>query len=59
MVFLSDMALFLDLDNTLLPSKPAYKYALTECAKDWENRKLGGDFLSLYESARTKVKTNL
>ncbi|EMY67932.1 HAD family hydrolase [Leptospira vanthielii] len=59
MVFFSDMALFLDLDNTLLPSKPAYEFAITECAKDWETRKLGGNFRSLYESARTKVKNQL
>ncbi|TGK82665.1 HAD family hydrolase [Leptospira noumeaensis] len=53
------MALFLDLDNTLLPSKPAYDFAIEECAKDWEERKLGGDFFSLYESARKKVKNQL
>lgn len=59
MVFFSDMALFLDLDNTLLPSKKAYEFAITECAKDWKERKLGGDFLTLYESARKKVKNQL
>lgn len=53
------MALFLDLDNTLLPSKPAYEFAIEECGKDWKERKLGGDFLSLYESARKKVKNQL
>ncbi|TGK47988.1 HAD family hydrolase [Leptospira kanakyensis] len=53
------MALFLDLDNTLLPSKPAYDFAIGECAKDWKERKLGGDFFSLYESARKKVKNQL
>lgn len=59
LVFFSDMALFLDLDNTLLPSKPAYAFAIAECAKDWSERKLGGDFFSLYESARKKVKNQL
>ncbi|TGL45245.1 HAD family hydrolase [Leptospira perdikensis] len=53
------MALFLDLDNTLLPSKAAYEFAIGECAKDWKERKLGGDFFSLYESARKKVKNQL
>ncbi|PJZ46537.1 HAD family hydrolase [Leptospira brenneri] len=53
------MALFLDLDNTLLPSKPAYEFAITECAKDWKERELGGDFFLLYESARKKVKNQL
>ncbi|EKJ88482.1 HAD-hyrolase-like protein [Leptospira meyeri serovar Hardjo str. Went 5] len=59
MVFFSDMALFLDLDNTLLPSKPAYEFAIGECAKDWKERGLGDDFVSLYESARKKVKNQL
>lgn len=53
------MALFLDLDNTILPSKEAYAYAIAECAKDWEERKLGGSFLELYEAARKQVKTQL
>ncbi|WP_039936806.1 HAD family hydrolase [Leptospira terpstrae] len=59
MVCFSDMALFLDLDNTLLPSKPAYDFAIAECANDWQERKLGGDFHVLYESARKKVKNQL
>lgn len=53
------MALFLDLDNTILPSKEAYAYAIAECAKDWEERKLGGSFLELYEAARKQVKSQL
>ncbi|MCT8333619.1 HAD family hydrolase [Leptospira sp. 85282-16] len=53
------MALFLDLDNTLLPSKPAYDFAIGECAKDWMERGLGDGFFSLYESARKKVKNRL
>lgn len=53
------MALFLDLDNTILPSKEAYAYAIAECAKDWEERKLGGSFLDLYEAARKQVKSQL
>ncbi|TGL85207.1 HAD family hydrolase [Leptospira congkakensis] len=53
------MALFLDLDNTLLPSKPAYDFAIGECGKDWKARKLGGDFFSLYELTRKKVKNQL
>ncbi|WP_108959905.1 HAD family hydrolase [Leptospira ellinghausenii] len=53
------MALFLDLDNTILPSKEAYAYAIAECAKDWDERKLGGSFLELYEAARKQVKSQL
>lgn len=53
------MALFLDLDNTILPSKGAYDYALKQCAIDWKERKLGGSFLELYESARKQVKSQL
>ncbi|MCW7461568.1 HAD family hydrolase [Leptospira limi] len=53
------MALFLDLDNTILPSKEAYAYAIENCAKDWQGRKLGGNFLELYEAARKHVKSQL
>ncbi|WP_039928696.1 HAD family hydrolase [Leptospira yanagawae] len=53
------MALFLDLDNTLLPSKEAYTYAISQCAEDWRERGLGGNFLELYESARKQVKSQL
>ncbi|TGL65654.1 HAD family hydrolase [Leptospira jelokensis] len=53
------MALFLDLDNTLLPSKKAYNYAITQCATDWRERGLGDNFLELYELARKQVKSQL
>ncbi|MCW7507879.1 HAD family hydrolase [Leptospira levettii] len=53
------MALFLDLDNTILPSKEAYAYAIENCAKDWGKRGLGDNFLELYEVARNQVKSQL
>ncbi|XDD44278.1 HAD family hydrolase [Leptospira sp. WS60.C2] len=53
------MALFLDLDNTILPSQKAYLYAIENCARDWEKRGLGDNFLELYEVARNQVKAQL
>ncbi len=55
------MFLLLDLDNTLLPSKPAYDFAIAELAKDWKNRGLGEhtDFLKSYQESREIVKLQL
>lgn len=53
------MPLFLDLDNTILPSKGAYDYAIKHCALDWEKRGLGENFLVLYDLARKQVKSQL
>ncbi|MCW7505168.1 HAD family hydrolase [Leptospira paudalimensis] len=53
------MALFLDLDNTILPSKEAYAHAIENCAKDWQEQMLGGNFLELYDLARKQVKSQL
>jgi putative hydrolase of the HAD superfamily len=53
------MVLLLDLDNTLLPSKSAYKYAIEGCQMDWDSKSFGGDFLVLYEAARAKIKNQL
>ncbi|MDF3821199.1 HAD family hydrolase [Leptospira sp. 96542] len=53
------MALFLDLDNTLLPSLAAYDYAIKNCARVWTKKELGGDFDSLYAVARKDVKNRL
>jgi putative hydrolase of the HAD superfamily len=55
------MFLFLDLDNTILPSKQAYDYAIAELAKDWVSKQLGSesDFLTRYDKARASVKHQL
>ncbi|MCZ8344162.1 MAG: HAD-IA family hydrolase [Leptospira sp.] len=53
------MPLLLDLDNTLLPSKLAYEFAIEKLAEDWSQKNFGTDFLELYEKARKEVKNQL
>jgi putative hydrolase of the HAD superfamily len=53
------MPFLLDLDNTLLPSKSAYKFAMLSLEEDWNQKKMGGDFSAFYEEARNKVKNQL
>ncbi|MDZ4725410.1 MAG: HAD family hydrolase [Leptospira sp.] len=55
------MAIFLDLDNTILPSKPAYDYAIKQLAFDWENKGIGSneEFTNIYLSSREIVKKQL
>ncbi len=40
------MPLLLDLDNTLLPSKMAYEFAIGKLAEDWSTKNFGTDFLN-------------
>jgi FMN phosphatase YigB (HAD superfamily) len=55
------MFLLLDLDNTLLPSKQAYDYAITELSKDWKTKGMGSesDFISSYSESRKHIKIQL
>ncbi len=58
---LNPMALFLDLDNTILPSKEAYEHCLSHLPSVWRDLGLGEEssFLPLYEEARKNVKQRL
>lgn len=53
------MPLLLDLDNTLLPSKMAYEFAIGKLAEDWSSKNFGTDFFELYDKARKGVKNQL
>ncbi|GBF50199.1 putative dehalogenase-like hydrolase [Leptospira ryugenii] len=55
------MALFLDLDNTLIPSKEAYTEAIQSLSKDWEEHQYGKkeQFIELYDLARSEIKGRL
>jgi len=55
------MALFLDLDNTLFSSVPAYEYAIQQISLFWKKKKHGSaeEFIELYEKYRKKTKTVL
>jgi HAD superfamily hydrolase (TIGR01549 family) len=53
--------LLLDIDNTILPSIPAYEYALKNLSKLWA-KKTGGrikDFSAIFEKARSETKKDL
>ncbi|BDA80043.1 hydrolase [Leptospira kobayashii] len=55
------MTLFLDLDNTILPSKEAYADSISKLASFWKQKGWGEeeDFLSRYEDARKVIKQRL
>ncbi|TGN06889.1 HAD family hydrolase [Leptospira ilyithenensis] len=55
------MTLFLDLDNTILPSKEAYAESISKLASFWKQKGWGEeeDFLSRYEDARKTIKQRL
>jgi len=55
------VALFLDLDNTILPSKEAYAESISKLASVWKQKELGdeNDFLYRYAEARKIVKQRL
>ncbi len=52
------MALFLDLDNTVLPSRLVYESTIQALAKDWEEKGYGSQtfFFENYEKARKITK---
>jgi HAD superfamily hydrolase (TIGR01549 family) len=55
------MYLFLDLDNTLIPSKKAYDFAIQALSEDWVTLGLGTvqDFQTRYQKAREAIKLQL
>jgi|GEM_PF-1408051 len=52
------MPLLLDLDNTILPTKSCYDYAIQALSLDWEDKSYGdkNQFFELYEKARHLTK---
>lgn len=52
------MTLFLDLDNTVLPTRVVYELSIQALAKDWEDKGYGTRdyFFQNYEVARKKTK---